>query len=263
MQPNGDEVISDLDAVRTEDTARMRFRRRRALNFALSAVTVAAVVVGAALITRNTPDSGDKVGSPLGAGASPTTTATTPPATVADTTPVATSPATSAPASAQTSRTTKPPATTTTTSHVPAPPANPPDLHASAPGSVTLHPDGGIYRGEFTVTLKNTGSPYPWGQAFVTTQPGLEVEFTAGDPGFNGCTYITGPEYYGCVGPVVPGLGGVLTKVIHLKANYAPQPGDLALGTFSVKYVAMPETVGADPTPSDNTFTINVTLANP
>ena len=259
MQPNGEEIVSDLDATPTEDAARKRFRQRRTLNFALSAVTVAAIVVGASLVIRNNQHADDGVGSPLGAGG-PAPTTTAPPIT---TTPATTTAAViSAAASESAPRTSNvPQPTTTSTTQPPAPAANAPDLHASAPSSVVLHPDGGVYRGEFAVTLKNTGSPYTWGQAFVTTQPGLEVEFMGSDPGFNGCVFITGPEYYGCVGPVVPGLGGVLTNVIRLKANYAPQPGPLALGTFSVKYVAMPETVGADPTPSDNTFTINVTLA--
>src|SRR5262245_29260203 len=133
MQPNGEEIISDLDAAQTEVTARMRFRQRRVLNFALSGIAVAAVVVGGAFGIRNNQRLDDRGGPPLGAGAPATTT--TPPATLEVTTPPATSPDT-APASASPTRTTKPPAPVTTTTRQPAPPANPPDLHATAPSSV-------------------------------------------------------------------------------------------------------------------------------
>jgi len=243
MQPNGEEVTRGVDAV-AEVEARSRFRRRRVLNLALSAITVAAVVVGAALALQGMRRPHDTVGAPAGSTVSPAVVATTP---------IATSPApTSEPAS-------PPPATTT--SRPPVAAVTAPDLHATAPSSVALHPDGGVYRGKVTVTLKNSGSPYPWGHVYVTLPPGVEVEFAAGDPGFNGCMYANGPQYYGCVGPVVPGLGGVVTNVVHLKANYAPQPGELTLGTFSVKYEAMQDSILVDPTPSDNTVTVNVTLA--
>ena len=139
MQPNGEEIVSDLDATPTEDAARIRFRQRRALNFALSAVTVAAIVVGASLVIRNNQHADDGVGSPLGAsGPAPTTTApaiTTAPTT---TTPATTTPAVvSAPTSESAPRTSNvPQATTTSTTQLPAPAATPPDLHATAPSSV-------------------------------------------------------------------------------------------------------------------------------
>ena len=142
---------------------------------------------------------------------------------------------------------------------------SPAPLEIALPGSVTLHSDGTVYRGEFTVTVKNTGNPFTSGQVFVTAPTGIEVEFTAGDPGFNGCTYITGPEYYGCVGLVVPGLGGVVSKVVHLKGNFAPQADEVVLHGFSVRYTVMTTNGGTAPdaTPSDNTVALDVILAKP
>lgn len=139
--------------------------------------------------------------------------------------------------------------------------APPPDLHASGPGSVTLVPDCGIYRGTVTITVRNTGSPFDWGNVLVHIPTGVEVDFNAGDPGFYGCGFINGPTYYGCAGPVVPAFGGVFTRVVHLVANYAPQANAMDLGVFSVQYLAKPDSVGADPTPNDNTVTIEVLLA--
>jgi hypothetical protein len=128
-------------------------------------------------------------------------------------------------------------------------------LRVSGPSSVTLHTDGTVYRGQFTLTVTNTGPPYTDTIVYLTTPAGIWVDFPAGDPGFGACMGATAPEIWTCTGPSIPS-GGTVHPVIHLRADYGPQTSDLVLPGFAMRY-----TVESSPPPPGDRVTMTVVLA--
>jgi|SRR5262245_15651729 len=140
--------------------------------------------------------------------------------------------------------------------------SNVPDLTVSGPSSLTLQSDGTIYRGQFTLTVTNLGPPYVGTLVFLTLPAGVDIDFSAGDPGFSACVGHPTLSTPACNGPAIPAGGGVIHPVVHVKANYAPQASQLVLPGFSLQYEPTDSQANVlpDATPGNNTVTMTVVL---
>ena len=144
------------------------------------------------------------------------------------------------------------------TAGITAPTATGPPLRVTGPSSVTLQSDGTVYRGQFTLTVTNTGWPYSDTIVYLTPPAGVTVDFLAGDPGFGACVGTAAPETWACNGPSIP-AGGTVHPVIHLRADYGPQRSDVALPGFAMRY-----SVGSTPPqtpPAGNWIEMTVVLS--
>jgi hypothetical protein len=130
------------------------------------------------------------------------------------------------------------------------------DLHVTGPTSVTLTSDGTVYRGQFSLTITNTGDPYQGTVVYLTYPAGVSVDYEAGDPGFSECLNARPPETWFCSGPSIP-AGGRVDTTVHIVAQYAPRSTELVIQGFALRYAGG---TGADPTPADNTVVLRIVL---
>ena len=78
------------------------------------------------------------------------------------------------------------------------------DLHVSGPSSVTLASDGTVYRGQFNLTINNSGIPYTQTTVYLALPVGVDIDFQAGDPGFGTCVRPPSPETFACYASSIP-----------------------------------------------------------
>jgi len=213
--------LVDLEV--TDDRARAAYRRHRALTAGLGAVAVLAAIGAGGLLIQSIRNIGGPQRTDAATGPTPTPT----------------------------------------TQYVPPPPPPPPppsavpgaDLHVTGPTMVTLEPDGTVYRGQFQVTITNSGEPYTVTGVSLTLPNGVDVDFQAGDPGFSTCVTTAPPAKWTCGGPSVP-AGGTVTHIVHLFANYAPLATPKTITGIVFRYGAT-----GDQSPDDNVLNLTVTLA--
>jgi hypothetical protein len=243
-----DGVLIDLNAA--DDRARAAFRRRRTLTMGLSGVAVLAAIAGGGLIVQSMRTTGGDVAAlPTAPRSTATVEVTLDPTT---------------PAPAPTPAPTTPASQPRTTAPVePAPPPPPPpttpttlDLRVTAPSNVTMQSDGTIYRGQFTVTIANVGTPMPNGimGVRVSWPIGVQIDWQAGDPGFANCLTTSPPGWWICAGPSIP-AGGSVTKTVHLTASYAPLSSPMTIKGLMIVYNPV-----NDLTPNDNVVSVTLEL---
>jgi hypothetical protein len=243
-----DDALIDLNAI--DDGARAAFRRRRALTMGLSGVAVLAVIAAGGLMVQSMRTTGGDVTDTAALPTAPRSTATVE-VTLDPTTPATTTPTPTTPVSR--------PTTTAPVEPAPPPPPPPPislDLRVTAPSTVTMHSDGTIYRGQFTVTIANVGTPMPNGIMGVRLFPptGVQIDWQAGDPGFANCLTTSPPGWWICAGPSVP-AGGSVTYTTHVTASYAPLSTPMTIKGLMIVYNPV-----NDLTPDDNVVSVTLEL---